>query len=277
MVSFHPQWAVIPYYITLELMIILFIIARRKRDIFEWGLLLTLSMAALKNNRHGILFCLAAAVILPKYLESVIPRLAVSRGFRRSFIHAVMVCSIIYAVGINFVPGHRPSTMLVETSKHPYNAFKFISDNGLQGNMVVWFDWAQSTIWYLHDTCKVAFDGRFRTVYPKEIEDDYFHFHNLDSQWKNIIQRYKTQMVLMPENWPGVNALKELSDWRLVYRSTAMDMSEERYKEGENAVLYIRNNMFPDFESRLQDNDLVRHEFRKMFRFGELIKGDSDG
>lgn len=276
MVTFHPQWAVIPFYATAVLMIILFIFTRRKRDMFEWGLLLALSIAALANNRHGILFCLSAAIILPKYLESLFPKLAVPRGFGRIFIQAVMGISIFYAVGIHFVPGHRPSTMLVETRKHPYNAFKFIRENGLQGNMVVWFDWAQSAIWYLHDTCKVAFDGRFRTVYPKEVEEDYFHFHNLDSRWKNIIQRYKTQIILMPENWAGVKAMKELSDWRLVYRSPALDISAEQYRQGENAVLFIRRNMFPDFESRLQHGDIVVNGVRTVFHFGESINGDSD-
>lgn len=276
MASFYTQWAIIPFYATVALMIILLIASRRKRDLFEWGLLLSLSMAALINNRHGILFCLAAAVILPKYLESLFPKLAVPRGFGRTFMNAVMVVSSLYALGVHFVPGHRPSTMLVETSKHPYNAFKFIHDNGLRGNMVVWFDWAQSAIWYLHDTCKVAFDGRFRTVYSKEVEDDYLHFHNLDSQWTNIIERYKTQIILMPENWPGVKALDEISDWQLVYRSSAIDISNDLHREGENAVLFVWSNMFPDFESRLQNSDIILHGARTVFRFGESINGDSD-
>jgi len=154
---------------------------------------------------------------------------------------------------------------------------KFIHDNGLRGNLVVWFNWAQSTIWYLHDTCKVAFDGRFRTVYPRVVEDDYFHFHDLDDLWANLIDRYDTQMVLMPGNWPGVKLLERRGDWQLVYRSNRSIVVEtpiQRNRQWEDAVLLIRRGVFSDFETRLKRSDFVSPEARTVFRFGEPLKGE---
>ena len=269
--SFHPQWSVIPLYVAMVLMTFLLIATRLKRSLFEWGLLVTLCLAAFINNRHGVLFSLTAAIMLPRHLESLFPKLTAPRGFHRSFIKAVIIFSSLYAVVIHLLPGHQPSTILIQTSKHPYNAIKFIHDNSLRGNIVVYFDWAQSALWYLHDTCKVAFDGRFRTVYPKVIEDDYFHFHNLDDQWTNIIDRYKTQMILMPKNWPGVKALEKFNEWQLVYQSIAVDVPNKLHVQPENAILLIRRNMFPDFESRLIKNDIISPGNRTIFRFGESL------
>jgi hypothetical protein len=130
MYNFLSQPAVVGFYVTVALSVFLFIAIRNKRDFFEWGLLLALCLAAWMNNRHGVLFCATAAVILPKHLESVSTRLAAPRGFHRLFVHAVVALSAIFAVGIHFLPGHQPTVMLVETSKHPYNnAIKFIRDN----------------------------------------------------------------------------------------------------------------------------------------------------
>jgi hypothetical protein len=146
--------------------------------------------------------------------------------------------------------------MIVETSKHPYNAFKFIHDNGLYGNLAVWFDWAQSAIWYLHDDCRVAFDGRFRTVYPQVVENDYFHFHHLHDQWANLIDNYKTQMILMPDNWPGIKQLNKRKDWQVVYQSTPADELHKHQWGGENAVLLIRRSAFPNYISRIERGEI---------------------
>jgi hypothetical protein len=271
---FQAQSSVIGFYATVALMVLFLVATRRKRDLFEWGLLLTMCLVAWINNRHGVLFCTAAAVFLPRHVESVLPRLAAPRGFHRLFVLAVVVLGGAYATGIHFLPRHRPTAILVETSKHPYNAMKFIHDNGLRGNLVVWFNWAQSTIWYLHDTCKVAFDGRFRTVYPRVVEDDYFYFNDLDDQWANLIDRYDTQMVLMPGNWPGIKLLERRGDWQLVYRSIVVETPPQHNRQGEDAVLLIRRGVFSDFETRLKRSDFVSPEARTVFRFGEPLKGE---
>ena len=269
----HSDWAVIAFYVIVVLMVVLFIGTRSKKDMLEWSLLLTLSVTAWMNNRHVVLFCLAAATILPRHLESLLPKIGAPRHFHRAFVLVIVLFSGLFAVGIHSFPKHRPSVMLVETSKHPYNAFKFIHDNGLYGNLAIWFDWAQSAIWYLHDTCRVAFDGRFRTVYPQVVENDYFHFHHLNDQWKNIIDHYKTQMILMPNNWPGIKQLNEHKDWQVVYQSTSADKLHKYQWEGENAVLLIRRSAFSNFISRIERGEkFVPAANRSVFQFGESFK-----
>jgi hypothetical protein len=269
-----PQWAVIGFYVAVALMAFLLITLRTKRNMFEWGLLLTLCVLAWISNRHGVLFCTVAAVFLPRHIESLFPKIAGPRGFHKSFIVAVVAFCSIYAVGVHFFPGRRPTAMLVETRAQPYNAIKFIHDNGLRGNILVFFNWAQSAIYYLHETCKVAFDGRFRAVYPKKVEEDYFHFNRLDHQWANLIDCYNTQMVLMPGNWPGIELLTRRDDWLLVYRSTVPETVSNSARQGENAVLLIRRGAFPDFEARLEGGDLETPEARPVIRFGEPLNGE---
>jgi hypothetical protein len=123
----------------------------------------------------------------------------------------------------------------------------------------------------------VAFDDRYDAVYPTKVEEDYFHFNNLDDQWENIIDRYTTQMVLMPSNWSGIALLERCGDWQLVYRTMdATSLGNNR--QGEKAVLLIRRGIFPAFEDRLERGEVVRPSARIVFQFGEpLISNQTDG
>jgi hypothetical protein len=258
-------------YIIMSIVAIVLIAMRRKRYLFEWGVLIPLCIAAFINLRHEALFFLAFAVFLPKHLEATFSRAATYRSFNRAFVlFCVILCSIL-SVGINLFPGYRMNIIRIKTKDIPFNAIKFIHNNGLRGNLLVYFNWAQAAIWYLHDSCKVAFDGRFRTVYPMSVENDYFYFNKFESQWTNLIDNYSTQIILMPASWAGIEALSRRGDWQLVYRSMIVEMDSGRRRKGENTVLFIRRNAFPEFESRLQDGRIIFPEPRTEFRFGEPI------
>ena len=65
---------------------------------------------------------------------------------------------------------------------YPVSAFQFITDQNLQGNLVVKMKWAQYAVAAFgppsaeRPQLKVAFDGRFDTCYPQEVLDMYFDF-----------------------------------------------------------------------------------------------------
>jgi len=262
------QLTVISYCVLISIIIFLFFTTNKKRTLFEWGLLAGLCVASFFNIRLGVFLGLAAVIILPGHLESVFPLLSSQRGFHRHFVSAVMVFSVIFALGIHMLPGHRPNRIIVETSEHPVNTYRFIHENGLSGNIVVWFNWAQSTLWYLNETCRVAFDGRFRTVYPKKIEEDYFHFNNMDDQWENLINNYDTQIILMPGAWPGIEILLRRGDWVLASSSMNKGILQEQDCCSEGAVLLIRRGLFTDFEGRLEKNALNPLQRKKDVLFG---------
>ena len=265
------QPTVISYCALTSIVIFLFFTTKRERSLFEWGLLSGLCVASFFNIRHGVFLSLSAVAILPKHLESFFPQLSSRRRFHRYFTSSVLAFSIIFATGIHILPGHRPNSIIVEASKHPVNTYRFMHENGLSGNVIVWFNWAQSTLWYLNETCRVAFDGRFRTVYPREIEEDYFHFNNMDEQWKNLINNYETQMILMPGTWPGIEILLKQGDW--VLASSGMNEETLQGQEccSENAVLLIRRGVFIDFEDKLEKGILSPLRKKMNFLFGELL------
>ena len=70
----------------------------------------------------------------------------------------------------------------VRRDSYPVTAFQYITDQDLNGNLILRFKWAQYAIAAFgvesdeRPHLKVAFDGRFRTCYPQELVDMYFDF-----------------------------------------------------------------------------------------------------
>jgi len=217
MLSFHPLYLLVGFYATLALLAVATPAMLRAGDWFEWGVLIVLAAAAIVQTRHGPLFCLAAAAWLPTYLEAALPRLAVPPRFPRLFVAGVTAIALLYAAGSHLGASGRPYRLLVPISSHPIDAYRFVRASGLHGNVLVDFDWAQSALWYLHDTCKIAYDGRFNTVYPRGVEDDYFRFHFGGADWTGMLDRYDPQIVLMPRGWAAFEQMKRRSGWVAAY------------------------------------------------------------
>ena len=167
-------------------------------------------------------------------------------------------------------PNHRPWAIVVPMRGQPYNAFKFIRQNGLSGNLVVRFRWAQAAIWYLYPDCRVAFDRRFRTVYPLEIEDAYFGLQYSIEDQADLLDRYDTHMVLMHSDWEGIDYMNRRQDWRKVYESAQADDPEDEQRY-EQVVLFVKRGVFPEFEARVSAGTVTVPPARKSFHFGEAL------
>jgi len=109
-----------------------------------------------------------------------------------------------------------------EVSPFPVGALRFMEERGLdEGNLLVHFNWAQYAIWRLQPEGRVFFDGRFRTVYPEEVEAAYFAFAKgeaPDEAWATALTDYPTDMVLFPVWTAAVERLRERPGWREAYR-----------------------------------------------------------
>jgi hypothetical protein len=262
---YHPPWAVLTFYLLNGLAVVSFFKTRLKKNLFEWGLLAAVSLAAWMNIRHEMIFSVTAAMVLPRHLENVFPRLKSPDALSRRFVYFFFVACFSLSVFVHVLPGRRPGALLTEN--HPANAFRFIRGNRLKGNLLAAFDWAQSSLWYLHGSCKIAFDGRFRTAYPLSVEKDYFHFHAFSDKWSVLLDRYDTQMVLVPENWASADALKQREDWVLVYRAPVSFSSVG----SRLSALFIRKNAFPDFEKTMKEGTVYYPPEKSGLVFGEKL------
>ena len=70
---------------------------------------------------------------------------------------------------------------------YPTGAVAYIQAHGLSGKMLTDFNWGEYLIWTLAPQCRVSLDGRFETVYPREVYREYFDFIYARPQWRQFL------------------------------------------------------------------------------------------
>jgi hypothetical protein len=142
--------------------------------------------------------------------------------------------------------GIRPWQIAVETSREapgvPWRAVTWMRQCQLSGNLVIDYAWAQYAIWHLHPEVRVAFDGRYRTVYRDQLERDYLAFARGElagEKGSAILESYPTEMALLPVGSPGRTVLDMNAEWVLVFSD-------------HQACVYVRR--LPKFQRLLRED-----------------------
>jgi len=99
----------------------------------------------------------------------------------------------------------------------PSGALKWLKNNSFKGNILSSFNWGQYIIWNTYPRCKVAFDGRYETVYPIQIQKEYFNFLNGHSEWKSFLENYPHDAVILTRNAKVHLLMLKEPEWQRVY------------------------------------------------------------
>ena len=199
------------------------IFSRQKKKPWRVALLLTTMYLALAHMRHLGLFAVAVLYFLPVHLEDLLERkfsvkkrdkivLPMHKQKRIAAVFAVVFLSSMAFLWweMNFFRVHFFDV------EYPRKAVEFLKSKDLSGNLLTQFSWGQYAIWHLHPRFKVAYDGRFRTVYPLKIENDYLALAYGTVGWKNMLEEYPTDIVLWPQKHPVTRLIRE--EWHEIYR-----------------------------------------------------------
>ena len=170
------------------------LVSRRARDGTHGVILLCVLWQGVMHHRHLPFFAILAAFWLPVHWESAWQRFTQAARERVStdrFAEPVpgrfpSWLSIGLWIGTATLVGvlaTRSREVVVDRAEYPVTAMQFIRDRGLQGRMVVTFNWAQYAIAALGRSdavtgaaTRVGFDGRFRTCYPQIVIDEHLDF-----------------------------------------------------------------------------------------------------
>jgi hypothetical protein len=156
---------------------------------------------------------------------------------------AVVVLPFLFA-HVGWPPGQALRLQISEEdtrSPFPTGALRYIEEQQVTGNMVVYFDWAQLVIYRYHPQIRVAYDGRFRTVYPPEVEDAYFDLlsNQRPEEWRRLLYDYPTEWVLIPVESDLADRMQSEAGWWLVYEDLLAALYQ-RAVQGEKAPQPVR-------------------------------------
>ncbi|MHC4877542.1 MAG: hypothetical protein ACYTGL_13685 [Planctomycetota bacterium] len=229
----------------------------RRRSLMDVAVLLVIGWQAVSHLRHVALLCIAVMVLLPVQVEDALrrlfPLLRVQWSGRENLwkqrAGVAAVCLFLAGLQIQtsfdlWRHGVAPWSIAVENRSYvpgmPTRALTAMKQLNLQGNLVTDYGWGQFAIWHLFPQSRVAFDGRYRTVYPAHVEQKLIAFQRAGDEFPEVcplIDDYPTRIALLPAQAGTSRYLESRADWVCVYRD-------------EQAEVFVRDQ--PEFASQLR-------------------------
>jgi hypothetical protein len=197
------------------------VFSRKRREPAHVAVLALTLAAAVFMRRNIPLFALTAGMLAtPHVVSAAAPAVDRLIGRLRPAVQGALLAgfaALCLFHGWGFGKA-APLRIEVPPSRFPVQAVRLIEQQGMSGNLLVFFDWAEYAIWRLHPRCRVFLDGRFDSAYPLPLIEDYFAFLYGAPTWRKALDAYDTDMMLLHTDNPATRLMDLESDWTLVYR-----------------------------------------------------------
>jgi hypothetical protein len=139
------------------------------------------------------------------------------RAFATAFNIAIVTGMILFAVIHSRQVIQQQAT--VENNRFPARAVAFLHTHPPSGPMFNYYDWGGFLIWKLYPPLRVFIDGR-ADVYGEKIFQDFADAYGLKDSWKQILQRWHIQTVLVPSDSALATALRADPAWKVAYQDS---------------------------------------------------------
>jgi hypothetical protein len=110
------------------------------------------------------------------------------------------------------------SPRLRDDKPYPAGAVAFMQKHDLHGNILGDFNWGEYLIWHTAPASRVFIDGRYDTVYPYSIIDQYIGFYFNLSGAHSVLAAYPNDLVLIPPKSAAYALMAGQDEWKLIYR-----------------------------------------------------------
>lgn len=265
-VEWQPLWAARQaptYYVPLVLLALSLPFSRRW-SLADALILLVIGSQAVSHIRHVSLLAAACLILLPGPLSDSLPRLfqhltSVLAPRERWPWRVLGVCG---AAGVLIIlqvrgtvdlwrHGLAPWDVGVESRSPvpgmPVRAVKQLNKLKLSGNLLTDYGWAQFIFWQAPQF-KLAFDGRYRTVYSSQLEAEFLSFQRsgrVQPQQTPMLDKYPTEIVLLPVGAGAAGYLAQRSDFVEIYRDDQAAIWVKRIPRFASLILRSQKQALP--------------------------------
>lgn len=219
--------------------------ARRALSLWTWAIWGATAYAAGAHIRHIAFFAAASVAFSPPMLEALGGRLG-------ELVRVAKPAKVIAAAGLAWIgfsgaafattPGVLAAALTLQAQTrdeagagaffYPVEAVEHIRRAGLSGNLLSTFAWGEYLAFSLGPGVKIAFCGRYETVYTAAFSEEYFAFFRNPRPDAPLLRDFDHHMVLA-ESGSALDAIfAARSDWRRVF-------------VGGGASLHLNQSRFP--------------------------------
>ncbi|MFH0763740.1 MAG: hypothetical protein V1927_01895 [Candidatus Omnitrophota bacterium] len=194
--------------------------SRKPKDMTGLTVLFVTLLAAIAMRRNIPLFAVTAAFVVPGYLEDTAggPVKKIFERIPASIAAAALILfctvSLAYTFFFNKTDFRR---IEVDQKSFPVTAVSFMKENGISGNAIIFFNWAEYCIWKLAPGCRVFLDGRLCSAYSVKTINDFFNFLYLGEDWERALSDYPADIALIHRGNPVYARMLSEPGWANVY------------------------------------------------------------
>ncbi|MEO6728828.1 MAG: hypothetical protein ABIM99_02805 [Candidatus Dojkabacteria bacterium] len=215
--------------------ILVLMILNKRVNYLKIALILSFGIFSLSTVRYilvaapilSILFCLEFLYFYTNFKKEILQD-DISKYLKTMFtvIPYLLMLLIISGALVNsitwFKTLHNNET---QYDTYPYEAVKFLNEHPEYSKLRILNDygWGGYLSWVMQDK-KWFIDGRM-AVWDCEkdsqgsILKDYVEIENLNKNWKEVLNHYNIEVVLMKSSSRLVNVLRQESDWKIVFEN----------------------------------------------------------
>ena len=132
--------------------------------------------------------------------------------------HGLAILLLIASTAIVLNGGRVHSAQMIsaqfDEKKFPTRAVEFIREKNIHDHLFNPDDWSGYLIYRLYPETKVFFDDR-HDFYGEPFIREYLQASDATRKWRQPLDKYQVQWVLVPAASPLATVLKETKDWRL--------------------------------------------------------------
>ena len=232
--EWEPLWRGFPPVLliwSISLVVAAYGVARKGHRSFPGVLLLAAAAwAALRHQRHLSIYAVLWISLVPSVIEGT-PLAEMFRRFqmRRAatalwalFLGGALAVSALFAKPWSLaVPAHPGDN---DKILYPSAALEYLKGSGFRGNVIVPFTLGAYVSWKLHPAVLVSIDGRYEAAYDPSLLEEHMTFYNARAGWKDLLDRYPSDLALIPRNRLVAPLMRSESGWSLVYEDDAFEI-----------------------------------------------------
>ena len=211
-------------------------LAPRGNDLPLIAIAVIFSVAALTSMRNLTLAVIVTSVPLTRHLglawrlrtggagrsarraaardESVPAATGQSSRFGREYVGQLFAAAAAILLIVNWLF----SPALASIVPNPDGAVAFMKEHHLHGNVLSIYNWGEYLIWHIEPESKIFIDGRYDTVYPSKVIDDYFVFESGAPDPDRVLKAYKHDFAIVPPESDTWVVMSRSPDWKLIYQ-----------------------------------------------------------
>ncbi len=237
----------IVYYLIPSLFSIFGVFAAIKAKKYNYTKLIVLLMTVYMGLAHVKLLSLSVITVSALCYNDIIILLhKFSRIFKRiekSLYPAIFILAFS-------IPMFSPLAPRADDTKFPFYELEFLKINNIKGNLVSPFGLGSYATYKLYPNNLIFMDGRYEEVYNDKEFMVLKHFDLIMDNWRDIYQKYPTDIIMTYKDTQTYILLQEDPDWVHIFDGKLCGIFVKKgsekftYLEPEYNIDYYRSTMF---------------------------------